>query len=686
MNLDPVIQGFLEEADELLADFEAALLELEADSANPEILNRIFRCAHTIKGNSAMLGLDAVARFTHVLEDLLDRLRNREVALTPALMDTLLRSGDALKELLAETKSGATGDHGWSELLLKAIQRFTGPDVLVAPLLPEAARPAPAAAPAEAPETLYDIYFAPPAELMQRGLDPLQFLESLSEMGQLLQVTPDPGRLPPLAAMEVERCYLTWKIWLSSRRAKSEIEASFEFLGDPSAVSIDALSFDDGGSETAASPSESAPSNSPTLDPRPSTLDTRHSKPETFDSSSIRVAIDKVDKLINLVGELVITQSIVAQAVTNFTPEKLSVLEEAVAQMDRHARELHERVLTVRMVPIKTLFSRFPRLVRDLAAAVDKQVSLEIFGEETELDKTVVEKIGDPLTHLIRNAVDHGIEAHEDRLAAGKPQTGRVRIEAYQRGGNIYIDIADDGKGLDRERIVAKAIQNGLASPDQLLSDEEVYALIFRPGFSTATKVTEVSGRGVGMDVVRRNVETLGGSVTIQSEIGKGTRFRIKLPLTLAILDGQSLQVGEQIYILPLVAITESVRPKASWVHRLTGGAEVVMVRDKALPLLRLHRLFDIAPKSEEPTEGLVVIVEYEGQQAALLVDELLGQQQVVIKSLETNFCKLDGVAGATILGDGRVALILDVAGLVLLSKGPQAQQAGANRIARKAA
>jgi two-component system chemotaxis sensor kinase CheA len=676
MNLDPVIQGFLEEAGELLTDFEAALLELEHEPANPEILNRIFRCAHTIKGNSAMLGLDRVARFTHVLEDLLDKLRKRELDLSAALMETLLQSGDALKELLAETQSGAAVDHGRHEQLLKAVQSFAGEkDLMGAPATPRSTEPA-----AKAP-TLYEIYFAPPAELMRRGLDPIQFLQSLSDIGELHQVTPDLGCLPPLAEMEVEQCYLRWKIWLSSGHAKSEVEACFEFVGDASAVTIEALSFDDDASEPEPDALASQPLSLFNLK-----LEARNSKPDNFESNSIRVSIDKIDKLINLVGELVITQSIVAQAVANYSPDKLPVLEEAVAQMDRHARELHERVLIVRMIPIKTLFSRFPRLVRDLAAAVGKKVALEVLGEETELDKTVIEKIGDPLTHLIRNAVDHGIEAHEDRLAAGKSSTGKVRIEAYQQSGNVYIDIADDGRGLDRGKIVAKAIQNGLVTSEQVLSDEDIYSLIFHPGFSTAAKVTEVSGRGVGMDVVKRNVESLGGAVTIHSESGKGTRFRIKLPLTLAIMDGQALQVGGQIYILPLVAITESVRPPRGSVHRLTGGAEVIVLRDKALPILRLHRLFGILPKSEDPTEGLVVIVEYEGQQAALLVDELLGQQQVVIKSLESNFSKVDGVAGATILGDGRVALILDVPGLVLLSRGTNGGRAETNKIRQKAA
>src|ERR1051325_6325571 len=546
MNLDPVIQGFLDEAGDLLSDFEAALLDLEVDPENSETLNRIFRCAHTIKGNSSMLGMDGVAGFTHVLEDLLDKLRKREIGLTPPLMNTLLRSVDALKELLTDAKQGKFIDHAWHKDLLKDFRSFADGGESQSRPAPQPASSAPIAA-----ETLYEIYFAPPAELMQRGLDPLQFLQALADKGEFLQVMPDVSRIPPLAEMKVENCYLAWTIWHSSKRPKSELESCFDFIGDPGACTIEALSFDEEKTEpkgvTAASSGPKA--------------DARAAKSEALDAGSIRVAIDKVDKLINLVGELVITQSIIAQVVANYSADKHAVLAEAVAQMDRHARDLHERVLTVRMIPIKTLFSRFPRLVRDLAAAVDKQVALEVLGEETELDKTVIEKIGDPLTHLIRNAIDHGIEPAEDRQAAGKPASGTIRIEAYQQGGNIHIDIADDGKGLDRDKILAKAIQNGLVAPEQTLTDEEIQGLIFRPGFSTAAKVTELSGRGVGMDVVKRNVETLGGSIAIQSEAGKGTRFRIKLPLTLAIMDGQALQVGAQIYILPLVAITESICP-----------------------------------------------------------------------------------------------------------------------------
>jgi two-component system chemotaxis sensor kinase CheA len=392
--------------------------------------------------------------------------------------------------------------------------------------------------------------------------------------------------------------------------------------------------------------------------------DLRHKQ----EASSIRVNTNKVDKLINLVGELVITQSMVAQLVAGFTPDRLSQLEEAVTQMDRHARELQERVMAIRMLPIRTVFSRFPRVVRDLAQMQGKHVLLETAGEDTELDKTVIEQIGDPLTHLVRNAIDHGIEPSDVRRQAGKPEAGRLTLKAYQQGGNIYIEIADDGKGLNRERIVAKAVQNGLVAPDQTLTDEEAFALIFRPGLSTAEKITEVSGRGVGMDVVKRNVETLGGSIAIQSQQGRGTTFTIKLPLTLAILDGQSLSVGNQVYILPLVSIIESVRPTRENLNSVFSAGEVITIRGQVLPMLRLHRLFGVETSIDDPTQGLVVIVEHDGRKAAVMVDELLGQQQVVIKSLETNFKKVEGLAGATILGDGRVALILDVPGIVRLA------------------
>lgn len=669
MSADPLLQAFFEEAAELLADFEAGLLKLEVNPGDAELLNRIFRSAHTLKGNSSMLGLEEIAHFTHVLEDLLDQLRKGLRAVTQPVVDTLLASGDVLRTLIARAQSGpaaaAPEEKETMEHVLGSLRAILG-GAQAAP--PPARERTPATAPATpAAQTLYEIRFRAPGDLFRRGLDPVQVIRQLGELGELLKVDANLGALPPLRDMDPEQCYLAWTIWLLTDRPQPEVEARFEFVSEPGAVAIEGLPMGAGEAEGAPGGAEAGEIRAPAQAVQEGRRLVKAAV--AAEAASIRVPVEKVDRLINLVGELVITQSIVAATVSNFTPDQLPQLEEAVAQMDRHARELHERMMSVRMIPIRTLFGRFPRLVRDLTAAVGKQAVLETAGEETELDRAVIEKINDPLTHLIRNAVDHGIEPPEDRQAAGKPEAGRVRLEAYQQGGSIYIEVADDGKGLDRERIVAKAVQTGLVAADQTLTDEEALGLIFRPGLSTAERVTEVSGRGVGMDVARRNVEALGGTISIRSEMGKGTTFRIKLPLTLAIMDGQALQVGEHVYILPLIAIVESVRPSRSAIATVLGRGESVSVRGQAIPMIRLHRLFDVEPKCEDPVQGRVVIVEHEGHLAALLVDELLGQQQVVIKSLESNYKKVEGIAGATILGDGRVALILDVPGVAALAR-----------------
>jgi two-component system chemotaxis sensor kinase CheA len=532
MTDDPLIAAFFEEAEELLAAFEAGLLQLEARADDVELLNAIFRSAHTLKGNSAMLGFDEIARVTHLLEDLLDQLRKGRRPVSVRVIDALLYAEDVVRTMLARARAGR------------------------------------------------------PATRQEQTTS-----EDLMEALRALIAGEEPAVVLP---------------------ARAEVPAAAE-------------------------------------------------------TTSLRVPVEKIDRLIDLVGELVITQSMVADAVATFSPERLAGLRAAVALMDRHARELHERVMGVRMVPIRTLFSRFPRLVRDVSATVGKSTVLEMSGEETELDRTVIEKIGDPLAHLIRNAVDHGLEPPAARRALGKPDVGRLRISAYQQGGNIYIEITDDGRGLDRDRLRAKARELGIAA-DELEADDQVFGLIFRAGFSTAEKVTELSGRGVGMDVVRRNVEAIGGSIAIRSERGRGTTFRIKLPLTLAILDGQLLSVGRETYVLPLGAIVESVRPRRAHLTTVLGAGEAVTIRDRVFPLLRLHRILGVPPKSEDPTEGLLVIVEHDSGHAAILVDELLAQQQVVIKSLERHFDKVRGVAGATVLGDGRVTLILDVPGLIALA------------------
>jgi len=391
---------------------------------------------------------------------------------------------------------------------------------------------------------------------------------------------------------------------------------------------------------------------------------------------SIRVSIDKVDALINMVGELVITQSMLGQIGDDFDAFDLAAFEklkDGLAQLERNTRELQESVMRIRMLPISFAFSRFPRMVRDLSQKLGKKIELRLSGESTELDKTVMEKIGDPLVHLVRNSVDHGIEPPEERLAAGKPETGVVHLNAYHQGGNIVIEIEDDGRGLNRDKIVEKAVERGLVNPDEAaqLPDERIFDLIFEPGFSTAEQVSDVSGRGVGMDVVKRNIRELGGNIEIASRPGEGTTLTIRLPLTLAILDGQLVQVGGETYILPLVSIIESLQVDAAHLNQVAGQAEVYQVRDEFVPVVRLHRVFGLTPRSERLADGLLVIVEGDGQRAGLFVDDLLGQQQVVIKSLESNYKPVQGISGATILGDGTVALILDVAGLIRLAKAP---------------
>jgi two-component system chemotaxis sensor kinase CheA len=387
------------------------------------------------------------------------------------------------------------------------------------------------------------------------------------------------------------------------------------------------------------------------------------------ESASIRVDTEKIDKLINLVGELVITQSMLSDLSSRFEVEQLPVLRERVAQLEHNTRELQERIMSIRMLPIGTAFNRFPRLVRDLAAHNGKKIQLVLSGEETELDKTVIESIGDPLTHLVRNSADHGLESPEARLAAGKPEQGTIRLNAFHEGGNICITVEDDGRGLNREKILAKAVTQGLIAESDRLTDDQVWALIFRPGFSTADTITDVSGRGVGMDVVKRNIDRLGGTVSIRTAPGRGATFTLKLPLTLAIIEGMTVRVGPELYIVPLVSIVESVQPKPGAVKTIVERGEVVNVRGHYVPVIRLADVFGIASDITDPSKGILVILETEGEQVAVLVDELVGQQQVVVKSLEQNFQKVDGFAGATILGDGTVGFILDVRGLLDLAR-----------------
>jgi two-component system chemotaxis sensor kinase CheA len=642
---------FFEEAAEHLASLEEGLLRLEDAPQDLELLNSIFRAAHSIKGASSTFGFADVAKFTHGMEGLLDRLRDGQMIATSQLIESLLRGADMLTLLIAAAKEGSS-ETPETQAVEAEIMAWLGQTPVTATAT------ATGAALPTATERDYEIRFAPHANIFACGMDPLLLVRELGTLGTLHSTTLDSSRLPTFSAFDPCQCYLAWTLQLTTSASRGQIEDVFMFVSDDSDLTIREIVAEDTGKQ-AAKPDEVAVSTA-AMAPDGKERSTK----KAVSSESIRVSVEKVEELINLVGELVIANSMVNQAISTVPSEQALLLREAVAIMERTTRELQTQVMGVRMVPMANVFNRFPRIVRDLSQSLHKKVRVDIVGEETELDKQVVEAIGDPLTHLIRNAVDHGIEVPQQRLESGKSEEGHLTLTAAHEGGKVMIDIEDDGRGLDVERIRAKAIQQGVITEDSGLSPEQIQQLIFHPGLSTAEKVTDVSGRGVGMDVVKRNIEALNGSVSIQSQVGKGTRFRIALPLTMAILDGLSVSLADEVYILPLLSVVESLRPQPQDIKTVQGRGEVIMVRGEALPLVRLHRAFGVEPQFEDPCQALVVIIENQDKKFGLLVDSLLGQLQVVMKSLEANYHKVDGVSGATILGDGTVAFILDIAAL----------------------
>jgi len=683
--------AFFEESFEALDAMEAALLKLDVGSPEPELINTIFRVAHSIKGGSATFGFSEIASFTHSLETLLDELRSGTMPVTVALSDLLLKSVDVMRAMLRAVQAKQPIDsQRVSDLqfdLEVAIARKSEAE-------PAAATPAGAAwivaaesaaggaAPA-AQQPRWRIRFHPYRELLARGNDPLRMLRELAALGELA-VRVDAQMLPALAEVNPQDCYLAWSLELPGEVPEDAIRQVFEWAEGDCDLSIERLPGEQAlpaGAQDAPTPVQATPapvSAAPPASaqhgahapPAPAPASPAPAKPEApvsalGDSGSIRVSVEKIDELMNTVGELVITQAMLSQLGSHFDGPDAEKLRAGLGQLERNMRELQESVMRVRMLPITFVFSRFPRMVRDLAQRLGKQIELKLTGEQTELDKTVLEKIGDPLVHLVRNSIDHGIESPEARIAAGKPAEGTVHLDACHRGGNIAVEVSDDGGGLDRDRILAKARARGLVGPNDTLTDPEIHELIFVPGFSTAEKTTDLSGRGVGMDVVRRNVKELGGKIELKSEPGRGSRFIITLPLTLAIVDGQSVAVGTETYIVPLISIVESMQLKATGITRLSGHSEVLSFRGDYLPIIRLHELFGVEPRSRALHEGLVVVAEGDGRRVGLFVDDLLGQQQVVIKSLEANYGHIEGVSGATILGDGSVALILDVPGLI---------------------
>ncbi len=687
-DLSQFYQIFFEEAGENLDLMETMLLNLNLETADDEELNGIFRCAHSVKGGAATFGFSDVAELTHNMESLLDRLRRHELQPNSAMVDVLLESADASRSLLARHQNGDTSPASPTGDLVMRIADLAAGNVPVAVAKPVPA-PAKPAAPVVAGQRNLEISVGPLsnpaqadaiAELFRDipGLGTIQTLSSdRNDFRQFaVQTVSSDEDLLDLFTFHVAREQIEIRAAAALAPVATAIapDASHGFgaPGAPAVVPAEAsFGFFDGAPGAPIASHEAAVVESVSADVKANAkavvkaVAAPSAQPE---AATIRVAISKVDQLINLVGELVITQAMLAQNSRALDPAVYQQLLTGLADLDRNTRDLQESVMSIRMIPMSIVFSRFPRMLRDLAGKLGKKVDFVTQGEATELDKGLVEKITDPLTHLVRNSCDHGIEMPADRIKAGKSETGTITLSASHQGGSIVIEVRDDGKGLSREKILNKARERGLDVSDQM-SDADVWGLIFAPGFSTAEVVTDVSGRGVGMDVVKRNIAALNGTVEIDSAEGFGMRVAVRLPLTLAIMDGMSVGVGDEVYILPLSSVVESFQVKSDAVSTVGQGSQLVKVRDEYMPVIELEKVFQVPRFDYEKNSDIMVVVEADGSRVVLLVDELLGQQQVVVKNLESNYRKVPNVSGATILGDGKVALILDTGALVRRSR-----------------
>ena len=793
IDMSQFYQVFFEEAQEHLASMESLLLELDVANPDSEQLNAIFRAAHSIKGSAGTFGFTDLAEVTHVLENLLDRIRKGELALRPEMIDAFLDAGDVLKDLLGAHRGTGEADPAVVAAMCKRLSELTSDAAAAAPATAShAAAPAAASTPASAPAAGggSDIHFI----LDMNPVDAATAVENLlSELGQRWPVSlitsgaaegdhPWCIRVAPDADLELTRGMLEFvarsdsiRVTSAGESAGDDADGAYGFFGtdelaaatkatstspaapvaeedaaygfftdipDPAAAVVAPPApapaeeqaygfFVDLPSHSAAPATAPATAVSPAptfAPPAPAALAatagsdgdgygffvdvpapvpsvvpaapasltvvpasapaaaeaTNATKSEAASpapavkraapkvaagETSIRVDVEKVDQLINLIGELVITQAMLAQSASSLDPVEFERLHNGLAQLERNTRDMQESVMSIRMMPISAVFSRFPRVVRDLSNKLGKQVELKTIGEETELDKSLIERISDPLTHLVRNSLDHGVEMPEDRIAKGKQPTGTITLKAYHQSGNIVIEVGDDGAGLNRSKILSKAKERNLPGIHDQMTDAEVWLLIFEPGFSTADQITEVSGRGVGMDVVKRNITAMGGRVEIESMLGIGTRMTVRLPLTLAILDGMSIAAGKETFIIPLGYVIESLQAEPGMVKSVSGVERLIQVRGEYLPVVALHEIFRIPGAITKLEQGIMVVIEADGVKAALFIDQLVGQHQVVIKSLEANYRKVQGISGATIMGDGHVALILDVVSLVQMAR-----------------
>ncbi|CAA9314457.1 MAG: Signal transduction histidine kinase CheA [uncultured Lysobacter sp.] len=660
MDMSQFHAAFFEESREGLAAMESGLLGMESGNCDGETINIIFRGAHSIKGGAATFGFKHVAELTHILETLLDEARAGKRVLDGDAISVLLASVDVLRDLLEVAENGGNVD----ELALSHARAEL--ERVLSGQAQAVAKPA-ARAPEGVPEH-WDIYFAPAPSLFLSGNDPLRILRELADLGEM-QVTCIDTALPAFGTFDSLQAFLAWQLRLPGTVKQAAIKEAFAWVEDECELRIEAV-----GVRAAAPEPLAAPAPAAVEAPAAAAAGAPQQQRTTDNDGSLRIATSKIDALINLVGELVITQAMLRQRTEGLDPVQFESLLTGIEQLSRNSRDLQEAVMSVRMLPVEFAFSRFPRMVRDLSARLGKKVRLRTFGEATELDKGMIEKIVDPLVHLVRNAIDHGLEMPDERKASGKDDTGTITLTAQHQGGHILIEITDDGRGMNRERILSKAREKGLPMPENP-TDGQVWDLVFAPGFSTADAVSDLSGRGVGMDVVKKNILSLGGAVEIRSAANKGSTISIRLPLTLAILDGMTVAVGDEVFVVPLNTVIESLQPTSADIRTVANEARLVRVRDDYLPLLDLAGQFGL-PRTQRQTDGgapIAVVVESDGRRIALEVDDLLGQQQFVIKNLETHYRRVAGVSGATILGDGRVALIVDAGGLSQASRLPAA-------------
>lgn len=687
MAMDELVKVFMEESEDEIRELESGLIRLEEDKEDEDTINRVFRAAHTIKGSAGLVGFDSVSNYTHTLENILDRIRKKDLTITKKLISTMLASVDFLKRMIATGSEGEEVDKKEIEQSVLSLKRFSGAAKLAGDTQGELSR-----LKNKSGEKIISVIMKFRPDILATGQDPIMLIQELKDLGEIIESRVYANAIPDLYNLVPTTCYTSWDIIMRTNRPITDVNNVFIFVMDENEISVADISsqYKEGvdltlaekpigeilvekGLVTQSDVEEALKEHKTTgqalvekgkvsRDAVEKMALAQSQSRKIAKSSTIRVDTDKLDKLVNLVGEMVISVARMSQCASDILDTALSrSLQGAISALERISRDLQEQVMRVRMVPVEGTFNRFRRVVRDLSFELGKKIEIKMSGTETELDKNVIEQISDPLKHMIRNSIDHGIEMPEERRQIGKAEIGVIWLKAFQREGNIFIEISDDGKGIDKKSVLAKAIEKGQAEAGKSYSDKEIFDMLFAPGLSTSENVSELSGRGVGMDVVKRNIEDLRGSIEITSEEGKGSTFRIKLPLTLAIIDGMMVKVGTEVLTIPLSVIDKSVRPSRSEIKTVEGKGELVDIKGDYLPLVRLYQLFNLPSVKIDPTEALVVVLHGEQNRFGILVDDVLGQMQAVIKSIDKNFKKIEGTSGATILGNGKVSLILDV-------------------------